>query len=131
MSRLEEFNPFKGNPLTHLLWKEKNIKGCYGCTFSRWGRVEKKWKCLMEESHGKKFGYPNQVDCRWFEKRRGREEMKAKEYPDWVCGMCGLKARGMPLPAWACPTWHKGKCDVCGETKPVTEPRDFGYPVFK
>lgn len=52
-------------------------------------------------------------------------------YPDWVCYDCGMKARGKPLPAWACPTYHEGKCDVCEETKDVTEPRDFGYPEFK
>lgn len=69
MSRLGEFNPFKGNPLSHLLWKEKNTKGCYGCRFSRWDKLKKDWKCLQEEVFGKKLGYPNQVDCKWFEKR--------------------------------------------------------------
>lgn len=24
-------------------------------------------------------------------------------------------------------TFHLGCCGVCGETKPVTEPRDFGH----
>jgi hypothetical protein len=47
------------------------------------------------------------------------------EYPDWICGDCGGKygrQRG------SLSTCHEGKCGWCGETKPVTEPRDFGYP---
>jgi len=58
-------------------------------------------------------------------------------YPSWVCVDCGNKARdemnkggvkhcGRAMMS----TWHNGKCDVCGETKEVTEPRDFGYPEF-
>lgn len=27
-------------------------------------------------------------------------------------------------------TFHEAKCDVCGEQKPVTEPRDFFHPNF-
>jgi|GEM_PF-6860579 len=25
-------------------------------------------------------------------------------------------------------TWHQGRCAWCGETKPVTDSRDFNYP---
>ena len=52
------------------------------------------------------------------------------KYPDWVCHDCGIKAGGRPLAEWACPTWHMGRCDVCGGIKEVTEPRDYGYPEF-
>lgn len=45
-------------------------------------------------------------------------------YPQWICYDCGMK-HGKREPGLAC--WHADKCDVCGEAKPVTEPRDFGY----
>lgn len=46
------------------------------------------------------------------------------EYPSWVCLDCGKqygRRRG-----GIC-TMHNGRCDVCGENKAVTEPRDFGH----
>ena len=52
------------------------------------------------------------------------------KYHDWVCYDCGIKARGRPLPDGSISTYHEGKCGVCGKTKAVTEPRDFGYPDF-
>ncbi len=70
MGRIGEFNPFKGNPLSHLLWKEKNTKGCYGCRFSGWDKNKKNWKCFQEEARGVKLGYPNQVDCKYFERKK-------------------------------------------------------------
>ena len=53
--------------------------------------------------------------------------------PDWVCHQCGEKwgrwwEQGEytgPTPHFA--TYHISKCGVCGETKSVTEARDFGY----
>jgi len=45
-------------------------------------------------------------------------------YPQWICADCGLK-HGKTPPGVAC--WHEDKCDVCGEVKPCTEPRDFGH----
>ena len=42
---------------------------------------------------------------------------------------CGLKGKDGHPPGVA--TWHIGECGVCGETKEVTQPRDFGYPHFK
>ena len=50
-------------------------------------------------------------------------------YPTWVCADCGLKASGGRC--FEVSTYHVGKCDVCGQEKPVTEPRDFYYPEFK
>ena len=50
------------------------------------------------------------------------------KYPSRVCQSCGDKASGTRVNLIA--TWHEGKCDVCGKIKPVTEPRDFGYPKF-
>lgn len=52
-----------------------------------------------------------------------------KEYPTWVCQECGEKASKGKQKTIS--TWHEGKCDVCGETKSVTEPRDFYYPKFQ
>ena len=55
---------------------------------------------------------------------------KGDLYPHWVCldcvfGRCRGRKNGQGVS-----TWHQGKCDVCGETKFVTEARDFGYPEF-
>jgi hypothetical protein len=51
------------------------------------------------------------------------------KYPSRVCQSCGDKASGTRVNLIA--TWHEGKCDVCGETEPVTEPRGFGDPEFR
>lgn len=52
-----------------------------------------------------------------------------KPYPSWVCYECGIKAsKGK---SYVCSTYHDGICDVCGEEKSVTEPRDFFYPDFE
>jgi len=55
-------------------------------------------------------------------------DIKSGNYPQWVCRECGLKAsRGK---CFSVSTSHKGFCDVCGNTRLVTEPRDFFYPKF-
>lgn len=56
--------------------------------------------------------------------------MPTQEYPIWVCDDCGRK-HGHKEPRRA--TWHEDLCGVCGETKMVTEPRDFGHlkPTWK
>lgn len=51
---------------------------------------------------------------------------KLKPYPYRVCHDCGAKYGK----AWTMSTWHSNVCQVCGETKAVTEPRDYGYPAF-
>ncbi len=56
-----------------------------------------------------------------------------KDYPTWICTECGFKYADpskLRDPDKVVATWHTGECDVCGETCAVTEPRDFGYPVF-
>ena len=53
--------------------------------------------------------------------------MDRLDYPEWICHECGMKY-GRREPGSA--TWHTGKCDVCGETKSVTQPRDFGHLVW-
>lgn len=47
-------------------------------------------------------------------------------YPAWVCIDCGNKY-GRGYPDGHCCTVHNGTCGLCGQTKPVTEPRDFGH----
>lgn len=47
------------------------------------------------------------------------------EYPNTICFDCGVKY-GKPKGYAA--TFHIGICGWCGETKSVTEPRDYGYP---
>ena len=41
-----------------------------------------------------------------------------------TCFDCGHKHGVYSV---GCSSVHESKCDVCGETKPVTEARDFGY----
>jgi hypothetical protein len=43
----------------------------------------------------------------------------------WICQDCGLKY-GKAMTCIS--TWHYDNCDYCGEIKPVTEPRDYGWP---
>lgn len=53
--------------------------------------------------------------------------------PEWVCIPCGEKWGSWwtggtykgPQPHVA--TFHEGECGVCGNTRSVTEARDFGY----
>ena len=61
-------------------------------------------------------------------------------YPRVVCDECGLEANRLTClerygsvpnkPKFDCSTYHKAKCDVCGEEKMVTESRDYFYPDF-
>ena len=46
--------------------------------------------------------------------------------PDWVCVDCGHKY-GQRITPGRLSTMHMDECDVCGQEKPVTQPRDFGY----
>jgi hypothetical protein len=41
-----------------------------------------------------------------------------------TCHDCGKKYGEYSV---SCSSTWEGKCDVCGETKPVTEARDYGY----
>ena len=52
------------------------------------------------------------------------ENGREREYPTWACNDCGEKY-GRRLPS-VC-TIHMDTCGVCGEYKPVTQPRDFGH----
>ena len=52
------------------------------------------------------------------------------DYPTWVCHNCGHDAQPDKRKVHQISTYHAGICDVCGEKKPVTEPRDFGYQEF-
>ena len=59
---------------------------------------------------------------------------RAISYPDWICDICGVKYGrwyndgDYVGPTVHYPTYHMGRCDVCGEDHiMVTEPRDFGH----
>ena len=58
---------------------------------------------------------------------------EAKQQSNWVCADCGQlwgrwwEGETYTGPTHHCATYHVGKCDVCGEEKPVTEARDYGY----
>lgn len=64
----------------------------------------------------------------------------SKDYPIDVCSDCGIEANRLTClkkygeepkkKSFDVSTFHTGTCDVCGETKAVTEPRDFFYPDF-
>lgn len=47
-------------------------------------------------------------------------------YPQWICVDCGQK-HGKRVPQFHIFTAHINKCDVCGYTKIVSEPRDYGH----
>lgn len=50
-------------------------------------------------------------------------------YPTWVCFPCGYKYGRWNAKQRAehiC-TIHTGICDICGQERAVTEPRDFGH----
>lgn len=49
-------------------------------------------------------------------------------YPTWICADCGEKY-GKRNVGTAC--WHIDKCEICGEEKACTEPKDFGHLDLK
>ncbi len=58
------------------------------------------------------------------------------DYPNWICDPCGrrlgrlyLDGRYIGPPWFRVSTMHDGKCDVCGKTRAVTEPRDYGHLI--
>lgn len=63
-----------------------------------------------------------------------------KDYPKNVCTDCGVEANRLTClkkygqepkkKSFSVSTFHKAKCDICGELKMVTEARDFFYPEF-
>jgi hypothetical protein len=53
-----------------------------------------------------------------------RLEAQLGNQPVWVCSDCGDLYGRRPM---GTATFHEGTCEVCGEIKSVTEPRDFGY----
>jgi len=46
------------------------------------------------------------------------------ENAGWVCQDCGNKYAKRQ---YQVSTWHIDKCSICGQTKEVTEARDFYY----
>lgn len=48
-----------------------------------------------------------------------------EDYPEWLCGPCGLAYGRRPAGDGA--SWHRGTCGICGAKAAVTEPRDFGH----
>lgn len=53
----------------------------------------------------------------------------------WVCFDCGKKALANSINKgkrqFECSTCHTAECDVCKQRKPVTQTRDFGFPIFE
>lgn len=55
-----------------------------------------------------------------------------EDYPHWICRDCGFKHQPDKDKIFMISTYHEGsKCGWCGEEKPTTEPRDFGFPEYK
>ena len=48
------------------------------------------------------------------------------DYPAWVCLPCWNKHGRGYTEGHVC-TVHTGVCGICGQTRAVTEPRDFGH----
>jgi hypothetical protein len=46
------------------------------------------------------------------------------DYPDVICKQCGDTHGRRSL---GVATWYAGTCNICGQYKLVTEPRDFGH----
>lgn len=61
------------------------------------------------------------------------KKQELKRYPYDICHECGMTAKTClhPLRKQIVATYRVAQCAVCGETKEVTEPRDYGYPKFK
>ena len=58
---------------------------------------------------------------------------KLKPYPAWVCIDCAKNALtqdALKKLEGSLSTFHYGICEICGEMKAVTEPRDFWWPFF-
>ena len=55
--------------------------------------------------------------------------MYDNDYPLWVCHSCGLAHSKLGV-VTGTSTWHSAICGVCLKEKPVTSPRDYGYPKF-
>jgi len=55
-----------------------------------------------------------------------KQLLKKLENAYVVCGECGDKYGVYSV---GCSSIWNGKCDVCGETRPVTEARDYAYLV--
>ena len=55
---------------------------------------------------------------------RQRAVQQGGAYPEWICDLCagaaGKRLRGLA-------TFHPDVCSLCGETRSVTEPRDYGH----
>lgn len=52
-----------------------------------------------------------------------------KKEVSWICSDCGRIYGDYSV---GCSSWTVMNCEVCGEEKGCTEPRDFGYiPRFK
>lgn len=47
-------------------------------------------------------------------------------YPKWVCNDCALLVGGK-WPKGHVATFHPDTCEVCGQLRTVTEPRDWGH----
>lgn len=56
--------------------------------------------------------------------------MVKNKYPEWVCHDCATESDGK-IPEGHAPTFNMGICDVCKVVKPVTDPKDYTYPIFK
>lgn len=55
---------------------------------------------------------------------RRNSDSQTTPYPTWICSDCGNKHGNRKC---GVATWHVDRCCICGETKEVTEPRDFGH----
>ncbi len=50
-------------------------------------------------------------------------------YPQWICKDCAINNSGI-WPEGHHGSFHGGVCGWCEEEKGVTQPRDWGYPIY-
>lgn len=53
-----------------------------------------------------------------------------RQYDGWICIDCGYKWQKDEGGIFSVSTYHRGICGACNKEKPVTEGRDFGYPLI-
>lgn len=86
------------------------------------------WDEALEQADGKKANaFVPGPDYDYGVTVRLPRSQKKPDYPARVCFACGEKwGRNKKFHDHGC-TVHFDTCGICGDERPVTEPRDFGH----
>ena len=123
-----------GTPLSGELVAQENRQlktTCIECHLE-WPLSERGDK-IIDEDH------TNLLDERMLESayKNFKREIEIDQYPAWICHSCALSNHGKIIQGHEA-TFHQpdkdnphDKCGWCGRNDvALTEPRDFGYPIF-